>query len=64
PKSTHVRLEVYNILGQKLRVLVDREQAAGSYSIKFNASGLASGMYFYRINAGKYHKVQKMILQR
>ena len=64
PEAAHVRLEVYNILGQLVKVLIDQNQPAGSHVYKFDAVSLSSGMYFYRINAGKYHVVQKMILQR
>ncbi|MEJ2543241.1 MAG: T9SS type A sorting domain-containing protein [Calditrichaceae bacterium] len=64
PEAAHVTVEVFNLLGQKVRVLVDQNQAAGRYNYKFDAAGLSSSMYFYRIKAGKFHKVQKMILQR
>ncbi|HEX9250732.1 MAG TPA: T9SS type A sorting domain-containing protein, partial [Ignavibacteriaceae bacterium] len=43
---------VYNILGQRVITLVDEEKPAGNYEVKFNASGLASGVYLYRLQAG------------
>ena len=55
-------LAVYNILGQKVAELVNGHREAGRYSVNFDASRLASGMYIYRIQAGNYSKVHKMLL--
>ncbi len=60
--STPVTLTVYNMLGQRVATLVDRYQSAGSYSITFNAEGMASGIYIYQLQAGKYIESKKMIL--
>lgn len=49
PKASHVKLEVFNILGQQVEVLVDAEQAAGEHSVTFDGSGRSSGIYFYRL---------------
>lgn len=62
PSAKHVTLQVYNILGQLISTLVDKTQAAGSYSVSFNALNLNSGMYIYRLKAGNYIKTKKMIL--
>jgi len=62
PKTTNVKLEVFDITGQIIEKLVDEEQPAGYYEINFNAQQLASGMYFYRIQAGSFNQVKKMIL--
>jgi len=62
PKAGHVLLQVYNMLGQRVATLVDKQQNAGYYTISFNASQLASGVYFYRIKAGSFVKTQKMML--
>lgn len=63
PKMAHVQLEVYNSVGAKVAVLIDEQKAAGSYTHRFNASYLASGMYFYRLSAsGKVISTKKMIL--
>ena len=62
PFSEHVRLIVYNVTGQRIRTLIDKKQNVGSYSIEFSADGLASGVYFYHLEAGKYNQVKKMIL--
>ena len=62
PESGMVTLKVYNILGQEVRTLVNREMSAGSYDVNFNASNLASGVYIYSISAGAYHATKKMML--
>lgn len=62
PEKSNVRLEVYNILGQKVETLVDRELSQGYHEVDFNASRLASGVYFYTIQAGDYVNVKKMML--
>ena len=62
PQSGLVKLVVYNILGEEVKTLVNQEQPAGSYNINFNADNLSSGIYFYKINAGNYSAVKKMIL--
>ena len=59
-----VNLTIYNMLGQKMRTLVDQKQKTGSYSVQFNADGLASGIYYYKITAGSFVKVRKMILMK
>ena len=58
----HVSLAIYNVLGQKVATLADRNFEAGSHSLTFNASSLASGVYFYRIDAGQFTDMKKMIL--
>jgi hypothetical protein len=62
PNSEHVRLEVYNNIGQKIKTLVDREMNAGEYIVEFNAESLSSGIYLYKIEAGEFQDVKKMIL--
>ena len=61
---SQVELAVYNILGQKVRTLVKEKQPAGAYKVTFNAHGLAGGVYFYRLQAGKFTAIKKMILMR
>jgi hypothetical protein len=61
---SQVRLAVYDLLGREVALLVDGQQAPGEYSVKFSASGLASGMYFYRLQAGHYMQVRKMMIVR
>ncbi len=67
PESQMVTLEIYNSLGEKIRTLVNESQNAGYHSVQWNGlnnSGrtVASGMYLYRITAGKYISVKKMLL--
>jgi hypothetical protein len=60
--AQHVKLNVYNILGQLVRTLVDDEIPAGKHNVQFNAAGLSSGVYYYRIEAGSYNETKSMIL--
>jgi len=62
PKSSDVTLYVYNTLGQKVKTLVNAKQTAGKYTVNFDASNLASGIYFYQIKADNFTKVKKMVL--
>jgi TctA family transporter len=61
-KASNVKLTVYNILGQQIRTVVDTRMNAGQQSIVFDASKLASGVYFYRLEAGDFSAVKKMLL--
>jgi hypothetical protein len=63
-KSSFVIFEVYNSLGQKVATLINNEMNSGSHKIKFNASNLSSGIYYYKIEAGEFREVKKMILIR
>jgi hypothetical protein len=62
PEDVQVKLIVYNNLGQVASVIVDELQSAGYKSVHFDASNLPSGLYFYRLNAGKFSKTGKMML--
>jgi hypothetical protein len=64
PKSEFVTLKVYSILGEEVATLVSEKLTAGSYKYDWDASGLASGVYLYRIQAGNNVKVRKMILMK
>jgi hypothetical protein len=64
PKSSIVSLRVYDILGREVEVLLDEHKQAGSYSVQFNASRFASGVYFYRLQAGSFIETKKMILMK
>lgn len=55
-------LKVYDILGNEVATLVNEEKPAGSYEVNFDASGLSSGIYFYRLKAGSFIETRKMIL--
>ena len=62
PGSSNVKLIVYNLLGQKVATLVNEQKPAGAYSVKFNASNLSTGIYFYTLRAGNFMTTKKMIL--
>jgi hypothetical protein len=65
PVDSKVTIRIYNMLGEEVRSLVEDEfQEAGIRSIAFNASALSSGLYFYKIQAGQFVKVKKMLLIR
>jgi hypothetical protein len=61
-ESSPVTLEVFNMLGQKVAELVNTTQAAGKYSVQFDAAGLSSGVYLYQLRAGNYFETRKMML--
>lgn len=62
PNTTDVSLIIYDILGRKVKELVNTRQQAGRYEVQFNASNLASGIYIYQLIAEKYISSKKMIL--
>ena len=62
--GSHVTLYVYDIHGQEIRTLVDEEQVAGEYSVRFDAADLPDGIYFVRLQAGSRVETVKMILLR
>jgi hypothetical protein len=62
PKEGKVSLKVYNLLGKEVARLVDEVKPAGSYNVLFDASKLASGVYFYKIEASGFRSVKKMTL--
>jgi Secretion system C-terminal sorting domain len=64
PSKSHATLWVYNTLGQLVTTLVSGEQGAGYHEIKFDGSNLASGVYFYRLQAGTYVETKKLLLIR
>jgi hypothetical protein len=62
PHSAFVTLTVFNALGEQVAQLVNEQQETGTYQHMWNAEGMASGMYFYKLQAGNYTATQKMIL--
>lgn len=61
-ETQHTRLSVYNIAGQEVARLVNGVQEAGAHSVTFDAAGMPSGMYFYRLQSGDFSQTAKMIL--
>lgn len=57
-----VQLKIFDLIGNEVATLVDREQPAGNYEIVFDASGFSSGVYFYKITAGNFIETKKMVL--
>jgi len=67
PRRSSVRIEIYNLLGQRVRTLVDREESAGSYTITWNGTSttgeaVSTGVYFYRFQADDHVETKKMLL--
>lgn len=62
PVTCNLDLSIYNILGQKVATLVNKKQPAGSYNVEWDASGVSSGVYYYRLEAEGYSEVKKMVV--
>ena len=62
PKAEHITLKVYDELGNEVTTLVNENKEAGQYRVSFNGSNFASGIYFYRITAGDFTEVKKLML--
>jgi photosystem II stability/assembly factor-like uncharacterized protein len=62
PRSSYVTLKVFNLLGQEVATLTGQNFTAGSYSVEWNAKGVASGVYLYRLVAGSFVDTKKMLL--
>jgi hypothetical protein len=61
PRISDVGMSIYNLLGQKIATLVNETQQAGFHHVEWDASGLANGVYYYRIEAGNFVQTRKMI---
>jgi len=62
PAASNVKMEIYDLKGQKISELVNEELKAGKYEVDWNASKYSSGVYLYRLSAGKYSETKKMML--
>jgi len=62
PSDCHMRMEVYNILGQRVATLVDGKEKAGYKVARWDANSLSSGIYFYRLKAGDFVQTRKMVV--
>ncbi|MCX5752967.1 MAG: T9SS type A sorting domain-containing protein, partial [Candidatus Krumholzibacteria bacterium] len=63
-EPSYVRLEVFSATGARVATLVDHQMESGEHSVPFNAQGLSSGVYFYRLSAGRQIETKKMVLLR
>ena len=64
PKSEFVTLKIYTLLGTEVATLVSGNLSAGEYTIKFDASNLASGLFFYKLQTSSFVETRKMLLVR
>jgi len=64
PTASHVIIKVYDLLGRQVATLVNDNNPAGNYSVKFDGSKLVSGVYFYRMEAGSFSQTKKLILMK
>ena len=64
PEVSEVRLEILNILGEQVELLVNETKPAGKYEAVWNSCDLASGIYFYSLKAGDFIEINKMVLLR
>ncbi len=62
--DSRTKLVIYDLLGREVATLVNQPEAPGSYEVKFDASGLASGIYIYRLTAGSYTESKRMVLMK
>ena len=64
PRDSHVTIEIFDLLGRKVTTLVNEDKEAGVHEVIWNSGGTASGIYFYRMQAGDYSRTNKMLLLR
>jgi endonuclease I len=64
PEASYVRLSVFNALGQQVRIIENGFKNSGNHSLSFNADNLNSGIYFYKLDAGRFSQIRKMILMK
>jgi hypothetical protein len=64
PEAGRVRVEIYNVLGQVVKVLVDGEREAGYHSVQWDASNMVSGIYLYRLVSDSYRATKQMVLMK
>ena len=62
PYSSHTNLKVYNMLGKEVSTLIEKNLSAGNHQIEWNASGIATGVYFYRLHAGTFIQTKKLVV--
>ena len=62
PKNAHVKIELFDMIGRKIKTLIDEQKFAGYHTLRFEAGNLASGVYLYSIQADNYISTKKMLL--
>ena len=63
-ETSSVTIRVYNSVGGEVCVLINEQKPAGNYTLNFNGNGLASGVYYYKLTAGNFNAIRKMVLLR
>ncbi len=63
-QSSHVVLKVFDVLGREVSTLVNEQSKPGTYRVQFHATNLASGVYYYRLSAGSFSDVKKMVVMK
>ncbi len=64
PQATNIKLEIFNTLGQKVATLLNEQISAGTHSVNFEANGLSSGIYLYKLTSENFSQSKKMILMK
>jgi len=64
PEEQLVTLQIYNSVGEEVIELVNEVKEAGNYEIEFDSKALSSGIYFYKLNSGKFLETRKMVLAK
>ncbi|MBN1999417.1 T9SS type A sorting domain-containing protein [candidate division KSB1 bacterium] len=69
PKNCNVNIQIYNLVGQKIKTLVNTQKEKGEYKIYWDGTddlgeNISTGVYFYKINSGAFHNVKKLLLIR
>jgi len=64
PSDQHVKINIYNAIGELVTELVNKEYSAGSHAVEFNATNLPSGVYIYRMEAQSFTATHKMVLMK
>jgi hypothetical protein len=64
PVNSYVNIRIYDVLGKEIKTLVSEYKSAGSYNVEWRPENIPSGVYFYRIQIGKYNEIRKMIFQK
>jgi hypothetical protein len=62
PTDANVRIRLFNSIGEEVKTLVNENKKAGIYEFQFNATGFASGVYYYRIDSGNFTDTKKLVV--